>query len=1037
MKLFSFILCLLFMESIFGGVNDIIPTPQRIRPGTRELTIWENSRPAGIIVTGSNPAGKSRIAARYIVREVKKLTGGKGELKVISPDKLTQADLNLNMIFIGSPRENDGIKKCIGDYANLFTGEFKLTPEHPGPQGYVIQFAKTKHGKLSAVLAGSDPQGTLYAAMSFLYMLEHNNGRVFVKEASICDWPDFPVRWIGGAHNPDFLLKNKINMVSIGSYKGILKASLKKRREMRKVNEQLRKLGIRTAVRGHITMEIKPPKELKCRRGKSAYMSDHCLSDESLIKERAKRLRECIDAVRPGAVYLHDIDIAAGGLNGLAHRAWKTRCDKCRNKWPSDEMVSLQGSAGAAIETINSLSRTVRESPGGKDVLIYFVLPPYPLLSHSREQMREIAGYWNLISRHVPADVRLCAREICEPHVKMLVDSQAKQQPILLYTLSGQMKENFWALPVLSHMIKNYHPAKHPGQVDFFMALKCGDETPVQLLAAEYSWNSSQPGAKVFTAAENMYKYFKAPNWRIKALESPYISRVLLPRIDRALYGKGAGEITKFFLINPQIFQFDSALMLQRARGGKSFLYSLKNCGNLHFLKLANDFYPPIIKRYKQGYPHIDAAWKLIKNDATVSPRCKLLVFNWRAYTGMGRYAGEVLQNLSLSLYYANTGQHKKACVYMKLAQTAFVRLREFTASISAEPESKKMPGIYGNKPVPRFARKYQELLAGVRKKVQVAVSFAPVNSEIAVAKEKLKERDFAASAAALAHARQELGKLSQPTDKSFLHEYNNNHEKISAEIQNISKNIAWQRKMFPGTKVAVKPEKLLKVAVYDANADGGKSVGIKGIRGAYGKRDGIDMAVVDKLTPRNLAKYDVVILSGVNRIGSGDKKWRKHIRDYVSKGGGAIFTHHACGGRPPAHVYTITESVFPEIVKKIKQRSSQKTLTAVKDHPVTKDIKTNSPFKHGYSDHMQLIPGPEGTVVVRDPDPLAVMLIGENAAAGDNQGKAVVVTGTHGKGKVVFFGTLPGVNDANEESAPLYEEFLILRNAINWTGGK
>lgn len=1014
---------------------DIIPTPKECHEGSLRLRFATAGRPAATIVVGDACSPRDRIAADYLVKECQRLLGDRAfRLPVVRAGELTATAGDL--IVIGCPWENALVRQCMEQHPRLFTGKWQVTKDNPGEQGYVVRFVWEESERTVAILAGSDSQGTLHAVMSFLFLIKRSGNDLVAREASIRDWPDFKVRLLGRDADVDWAVRHKINMVGgIGLDSG--EAVLRDADRLRQQCEYARARGIRVIAVGHHTMGQKGPEGLRCHRGKRTYQSKFCIGHPGLMQKRVELIKRITREIGPGAFYIHGIDIAAGGLHGLIHRAWKTRCAECRRRWPSDEMISMRGRAGAVCHLINTLHRAACEEPGGEDAILYFVTPPYPIVSHSKEQIREICRYWHLITQHVPADVRLCAREVCEEHARMLALCTAKRQSLLMYLISGQMKSEFWAFPCSSYLAKTFYQPDRPRAVDFFLAIKCCPEGLVRLAAAEYAWNCSQPGSAKLKGQAETYRYFRTPGWKVAANSDPHIRDVLIPKFCRRIYGNAAAEMAEAIRINPQLFQFDSALMMFRARGGK-FLDRMVKFGKAHFRELGEQHYPPVLDRYAKAYPFLKVAWLKAREDRLVSERCKRVIFNWLFYSGMGLRAAEALMNVSLAWSLHLGGKAGEAADYLTKAEAATQGLRDYEEDAFTDTDWQAYDRLYGNPPGREYQSRYVDRLETALAKVQIGVRhLAEASRQLVSAKDRVNANAYADALTHLAAARAALAKPPELANEAQKAEYGAARHRLVRELDDTAKWLNWKRTVFSTQDRAAEPA-TIRVALYNADADGGVSLGEQGILEAFAGEPGLRLELIADLAASTLAAFDVVVFPGINRIGKSNPNWRQEVRAYVANGGGAVFTHHGCGGRKPYHVYTFGDPLFPQIVTTVTDRSEIAELTVTREHPVTKGLAVGSKFKHAYYDHLRLKPGPKGEVLVRDPDPVAAMLIGDAAAAGDNPGEPVIVVGGHGKGRVVYMGNIPGFGDGrqNVERAPRYGEYQVLLNAIKWAGG-
>ena len=220
---------------------------------------------------------------------------------------------------------------------------------------------------------------------------------------------------------------------------------------------------------------------------------------------------------------------------------------------------------------------------------------------------------------------------------------------------------------------------------------------------------------------------------------------------------------------------------------------------------------------------------------------------------------------------------------------------------------------------------------------------------------------------------------------------------------------------------ICIAPLSKNKIALYIPQMDGGKGDGCSAILTTL-KKEKLKIIPITDLSS-NISQYKSLIFPQVNQLGNSQKgkPWVKNIRNYVSKGGNAYFYHDSCGYKPHGWILGNT-SVFPEICKGVKRKVGSKNtpdiLIVCSEHPVVKGHDIGYKGTNSYWDHMELIPGTNAEVLVKD--------------GNDNP---VVIVGNFGKGKVVFDGTIP--YDATTETE--LKEITgiqkdILLNFIQWS---
>mgnify|MGYP005844838081 CR=1 FL=1 len=131
-----------------------------------------------------------------------------------------------------------------------------------------------------------------------------------------------------------------------------------------------------------------------------------CLSNEALAAAKLAELERFVREVEPGFLYIHDID---SGTLAASSAAWRARCDECRRRWPSHEVDSPQGQAGAMASWYEQIRQALRPivTSGGyradRDLTLIFISPLYTMYSEKGPPdvwQREI-NYFCTLSRLV------------------------------------------------------------------------------------------------------------------------------------------------------------------------------------------------------------------------------------------------------------------------------------------------------------------------------------------------------------------------------------------------------------------------------------------------------------------------------------------------------------------------------------------------------------------------------------------------------------------------------------------------------------
>ena len=214
-----------------------------------------------------------------------------------------------------------------------------------------------------------------------------------------------------------------------------------------------------------------------------------------------------------------------------------------------------------------------------------------------------------------------------------------------------------------------------------------------------------------------------------------------------------------------------------------------------------------------------------------------------------------------------------------------------------------------------------------------------------------------------------------------------------------------------------VKPVKV-RVALYGYTGSGGVRDLNAGILNGFGNTAGISMTVLRNPTKSNLKKIDVLVFNATKVLGDCDEDPIANIREFVRNGGSVIFAHNAVG----RHQGAFQPTWFPEICRGFDATgTNQPELTAQSPDAVAGFLKKGDRYTHRYFDHCRLLPGPKGRVELCDPD-----------------GKPVLISGTFGKGRVVYTGEIFGVLPKNDlQAEPELEEWKMLYNLFRWCAGR
>ncbi|CQR46310.1 O-GlcNAcase NagJ precursor [Paraliobacillus sp. PM-2] len=193
-------LALLTFVFLFTGVNQasakdvgeitINPKPQEIQKGDKGFPLTPR---VGIVVgEETDEHAVSELEAVLKDSDVKKINRFQPGEKVNTPVT----------IWVGGPSENEA---SVDVLENLDVNG----PEALKEEGYVLATGKNK-----IVLAGKDKTGTYYAVKSFKQLIQAKEGRNWVPEVEIRDWPEMPIRGsIEGFYGPPWTHEDRLKQI--------------------------------------------------------------------------------------------------------------------------------------------------------------------------------------------------------------------------------------------------------------------------------------------------------------------------------------------------------------------------------------------------------------------------------------------------------------------------------------------------------------------------------------------------------------------------------------------------------------------------------------------------------------------------------------------------------------------------------------------------------------------------------------------------------------------------------------------------------
>ncbi len=293
----------------------------------------------------------------------------------------------------------------------------------------------------------------------------------------------------------------------------------------------------------------------KARRGYDPATLGSCRSNEALNGLKAAEITEFVRSVEPGALYIHHEDF--GGFDGAA-KAWLERCDNCRRRWPNDSLAAPDGGAGglangysAFIRAVNTVRNPASGYDASRDCQIILVSPVYVPSRPDSESWSNAVELWRNIARQLPpaSNVQACFRETWPlrnggerwtERFSTAMKSAGLNLNIFLFYAGGA-----------DRFVSDYPLSGAPAMNALFAGARgiynaTGDfyQEPMELIAAEYSWNVRSDG---FFRVPSTYDEGRTllRQYAFDENQPPEIfgRDALYERACRLLYGDAAGRI--------------------------------------------------------------------------------------------------------------------------------------------------------------------------------------------------------------------------------------------------------------------------------------------------------------------------------------------------------------------------------------------------------------------------------------------------------------------------------------------------------------
>lgn len=546
-----------------GAALNIIPTPKHVAEGEGAIRLDQGTASI-LMVLSDAPAGKETAAANYFNQRLRDLYH-LPELTVVKLSALdSSAATNCDLILIGNAARH----ALIGEYQELLKDDIEFLRKQTTDQAYVIRVLKNRANprRSVVVLSGRGDQGTLYAAVTFGQMIRKHQGAWAVSCADIRDYPEFEERWIK-FRSADDALAAKVTISPFLNLSVASMLSVKAGEKCLAINRRGREIGVRPVTSPCTMMDMGLQNRRSYPTGEIyeciGTLDDRdktfgfCPSNLELRRLKTERLRDLVSRTEPGALYLHHEDY---DTYATAQAAWKNRCAECRSRWPSDDLESEQGQAGAFAENLNIMLAaifSVKNDSGylaAKDCLVGLVVPPYTRWSEPDEIWDREAAFYVALSRRLNfvENVQFILREQGPRQdgtqgrfleLNQRLREQGKGHQLWAYVHGGDRRTTWRNWPVrhkvpFGWICSPVFLGVNRGVSTLFLA---GGTHP--LMKAEYAWNT-RPEGGFWVETKTFQEYYAAISRFYGAVYVPEIFErgALFDRVYQNLYGEQAGQ---------------------------------------------------------------------------------------------------------------------------------------------------------------------------------------------------------------------------------------------------------------------------------------------------------------------------------------------------------------------------------------------------------------------------------------------------------------------------------------------------------------
>ena len=965
-----------------AGEPFIIPRPKQMSATGGRFPLLRAGQPQAVIVLADRSSVQARIGAEEINQRLRDLCGT--GLSVKGAGALTEADRAQALILIGRPSEHP----LLG--AECRRVGLSVSAKDPGPQGYAIGFA-SRGGKRLALLAGSDRIGTLYACVTFRYLIETGAGdrTCHAVEAQIRDWPD--VRWRftwqalrawrriatgwNGRYPParpregvlaakagiDWILRHKINVVNLRHA-----CEREQTAGIEACYQQVYRYAFERGIwsytfgvhgnLGHVKEGEATPEQKACfSYGRHGMLSCWCWSaDQDMDRVFDASARE-IAASQPdpapdtGGMFitLHSPDTGNMG--------WHKRCDRCRRRFGNDAAAGL-------ANVFNHFYRAVRHHiPRAK---VVFVPRPYVGFNMDFDANKVYRDRLERLAKQLPSD-------------SYLVHVQASSQGVASWRrLTPNVHLAHWVngsgqwTDFLFRVNKTYS-TDPSGRVvpsaDMVMQGGAYEWYALQTLGAvQTMWDANTPGAVRYV--EDEAKPFDLRVWYDTADTSQDMgkhkaafSNLLVDGVPSKTWQwlppeQKAGPEMWAWLQRAAVYVYGeraAPLMLRVLTAGclDRFLDDPTSYFSRHRGYETKDLIRAV-EAMERAYADAAAAAEAIWGED--------IPFKPGVYSG-----GVKVEGLPNPVHGFKPNVHYVMSWHPRLGQARVWR-HVLAARLAVEQGDTQA----ATRSIELAARTYDEQVEEVKKVYERVEKKRHYRAEVRPSRLKAA-----------------LGLLA----------------KVKPKLETVRMEITLKGKIWRFTAQPFRPHYQsgkMRVAVYLPKPHAGGVAGAQGILGTLSADPEIEAAAVTSLSLGTLSRHDVLVLPSCSQMSPGQMKGIVYLRRYAAAGGG-VYVQHVSVGHPR---FPLRTSPFPEVGRYVERVESHR-IKVLAQHPLSAGHKVGDVLEHMYWDHMTLdISGCDSKAVFGDADSRA----------------PVIVAGQIGRGRVVLDGTIAYASSRTEAGRAL-----------------